>query len=121
MFPYLIFKSYFFLVLFILIILSLPAVGLCHNPFANARFPVNLDIKALKGLIVFSEMQSSSTDRQGPDKEPMSHNDAAEQILTLARIRAELQDPEQTKTHLLQADYGEDDLELRNGDSKRKQ
>ncbi|KAA6374929.1 MAG: hypothetical protein EZS28_029542, partial [Streblomastix strix] len=54
--------------------LTLPAVGLCHNPFANASFPVYLDIKALKGLIVFSEMQSSSTDRQGPDKEPMSHN-----------------------------------------------
>ncbi|KAA6358841.1 MAG: hypothetical protein EZS28_045632, partial [Streblomastix strix] len=59
-------------------------------------------------------------DRQGPDKEPMSHNDAAEQILTLARIRAELQDPEQTKAQLLQAGFGEDDLDLRTGDSKRK-
>ncbi|KAA6371353.1 MAG: hypothetical protein EZS28_033119, partial [Streblomastix strix] len=60
-------------------------------------------------------MQSSSTDKQGPDKEPMSHNDAAEQILTLARIRAELQDPEQTKAQLLQAGFGEDDLDLRSG------
>ncbi|KAA6376451.1 MAG: hypothetical protein EZS28_028022, partial [Streblomastix strix] len=100
--------------------ITLPAVGLCHNPFANASFPVYLDIKTLKGLIIFSEMQSSSTDRQGPDKEPMSHNDAAEQILTLARIRAELQHPEQTKAQLLQAGFGEDDLDLRSGDTKRK-
>ncbi|KAA6354273.1 MAG: hypothetical protein EZS28_050200, partial [Streblomastix strix] len=60
---------------------TLATVGLCHNPFANASFPVYLDIKALKGLIVFSEMQSSSTDKQGPDKEPMTHNEATEQIL----------------------------------------
>ncbi|KAA6400182.1 MAG: hypothetical protein EZS28_004282, partial [Streblomastix strix] len=65
-------------------------------------------------------MQSSSTDGQGPDKEPMSHNDAAEQILTLARIHAELQDPDQTKAQLLQAGFGEDDLDLRSGDTKRK-
>ncbi|KAA6371965.1 MAG: hypothetical protein EZS28_032508, partial [Streblomastix strix] len=65
-------------------------------------------------------MQSSSTDKQGPDKELMTHNDAAEQILTLARIRAELQDPEQTKAQLLQAGFGEDDLDLRSGDTKRK-
>ncbi|KAA6355928.1 MAG: hypothetical protein EZS28_048545, partial [Streblomastix strix] len=75
---------------------------------------------ALKGLIVFSEMQSSSTDKQGPDKEPMTHNDVAEQMLTLARIRAELQDPEQTKAQLLQAGFSEDDLDLRSGDTKRK-
>ncbi|KAA6357248.1 MAG: hypothetical protein EZS28_047224 [Streblomastix strix] len=50
----------------------------------------------------------------------MAYNDAAEQILTLARIRAELQDPEQTKAQLLQAGFGEDDLDLRSGDSKRK-
>ncbi|KAA6323761.1 MAG: hypothetical protein EZS28_054275, partial [Streblomastix strix] len=95
--------------------ITLPAVGLCHNPFANASFPVYLDIKALKGLIVFSEMQSSSTDKQGPDKELMTHNDAAEQILTLARIRAELQDPELTKAQFLQEGFGEDDLDLRSG------
>ncbi|KAA6370675.1 MAG: hypothetical protein EZS28_033798 [Streblomastix strix] len=65
-------------------------------------------------------MQSSSTDRQGPDKEPMSQNDAVEQIITIARIRAELQDPERTKAQLLQAGFGEDDLDLRTGDSKRK-
>ncbi|KAA6370312.1 MAG: hypothetical protein EZS28_034163, partial [Streblomastix strix] len=59
-------------------------------------------------------------DRQGPDKQSVTHNDAAEQILTLARIRAELQDPEQTKAQLLQAGFGEDDLDLRTGDSKRK-
>ncbi|KAA6368933.1 MAG: hypothetical protein EZS28_035540 [Streblomastix strix] len=65
-------------------------------------------------------MQSSSKDRQGPDKELMIHNDAAKQILILARIRAELQDPEQTKAQLLQAGFGEDDLDLRSGDTKRK-
>ncbi|KAA6390698.1 MAG: hypothetical protein EZS28_013775 [Streblomastix strix] len=65
-------------------------------------------------------MQRSSTDNQGPDKEPMSHNDAAEQILKLARIRAELQDPEQTKTQLLQAGINEDDLDFRSSDTRRK-
>ncbi|KAA6371570.1 MAG: hypothetical protein EZS28_032903 [Streblomastix strix] len=65
-------------------------------------------------------MQSSSADKQGPDKEPMSYNDAAEQILTLARICAELQDPEQTKAQLLQARFGEDDIDLRGGDTKSK-
>ncbi|KAA6361862.1 MAG: hypothetical protein EZS28_042611, partial [Streblomastix strix] len=50
----------------------------------------------------------------------MTHNDAAEQILTLVRIRAELQDPEQTKAQLLQAGFGKDDLDLRSGDTKRK-
>ncbi|KAA6362161.1 MAG: hypothetical protein EZS28_042313 [Streblomastix strix] len=102
------------------ILITLPAVGLCHNPFANASFPVYLNIKALKGLIVFSEMQSSSTDKQGPDKELMTHNDAAEQILILARIRTELYDPEQTKAQLLQAGFGEDNLDLRSCDTKRK-
>ncbi|KAA6402116.1 MAG: hypothetical protein EZS28_002363 [Streblomastix strix] len=65
-------------------------------------------------------MQSSTADKQGPDKEPMTHNDTAEKILTLARIRAELQDPEQTKAQLLQAGFSEDDLDLRSGDTKRK-
>ncbi|KAA6366458.1 MAG: hypothetical protein EZS28_038015, partial [Streblomastix strix] len=65
-------------------------------------------------------MQSSSTDKQSPDEETMTHNDAAEQILTLARIRAELQDPEQTKAQLLQAGFGEDDLDLRSCDTNRK-
>ncbi|KAA6397666.1 MAG: hypothetical protein EZS28_006809 [Streblomastix strix] len=65
-------------------------------------------------------MQTSSTDKQGPDKKLMTHNDAAEQILTLARIREELQDPEQTKAQLFQAGFSEDDLELRSGDTKRK-
>ncbi|KAA6388728.1 MAG: hypothetical protein EZS28_015742 [Streblomastix strix] len=50
----------------------------------------------------------------------MSHNDAAEQILTLARIRAELQDPEQKKAQILQAGLGEDDLDLRSSDMKHK-
>ncbi|KAA6371555.1 MAG: hypothetical protein EZS28_032918 [Streblomastix strix] len=95
-------------------------VRLCHNPFTDLSFPVYLDIKALKGLIVFSEMQSGSTDKQGLDKNPMSLNDAAEQILKLVRTRADLQDPEQTKAQLLQAEFGEDDLVLRNGDMKRK-
>ncbi|KAA6388319.1 MAG: hypothetical protein EZS28_016155 [Streblomastix strix] len=65
-------------------------------------------------------MQSRSTNKQGPDKELMTHNDAAEQILPLARIRAELQDTKQTKAQLLQAGFGEDDLDLRNGDIKLK-
>ncbi|KAA6399375.1 MAG: hypothetical protein EZS28_005095 [Streblomastix strix] len=65
-------------------------------------------------------MQSSSTDRQGLYKELMTRNDAAEQILTLAKIRAELQDQEQTKAQLLQAGFSEDDLDLRSGDTKRK-
>ncbi|KAA6363403.1 MAG: hypothetical protein EZS28_041070, partial [Streblomastix strix] len=42
----------------------------------------------------------------------MAYNDAAEQILTLERIRAELQDPEQTKAQHLQAGFGEDDQDL---------
>ncbi|KAA6391077.1 MAG: hypothetical protein EZS28_013396 [Streblomastix strix] len=58
-------------------------------------------------------MQSSSTDKQRPDKQLMTHNDAAEQILKLARIHSELQDPEQTKAQLLHARFGEDDLDLR--------
>ncbi|KAA6394878.1 MAG: hypothetical protein EZS28_009592, partial [Streblomastix strix] len=65
-------------------------------------------------------MQSISTDKQGLDKKLMTHNDSAVQILTLARIRAELQDPEQTKAQLLQAGFGEDDLDRRRDDSKRK-
>ncbi|KAA6368983.1 MAG: hypothetical protein EZS28_035489 [Streblomastix strix] len=63
-------------------------------------------------------MQSSSTDKQGPDKEPMTHNEAAEQILTLARIHAELQDPEQTKAQLVHVRFGEDDLDLRTNGTK---
>ncbi|KAA6363063.1 MAG: hypothetical protein EZS28_041411 [Streblomastix strix] len=58
-------------------------------------------------------MQSSSTDKQGPDKQPMTHNEAAEQILTLARIRAQLQDSEQTKAQLIHLRFGEDNLDLR--------
>ncbi|KAA6387180.1 MAG: hypothetical protein EZS28_017292 [Streblomastix strix] len=103
-----------------ILLIILPAVVLCRNPFAKASFPVYLDLNALKGLIVFSEMQSSSTDKQISDKELMTHNDAAEQIPTLARISAELQDSEQTKAQLLITGFGEDDLDLRSCDTNRK-
>ncbi|KAA6398499.1 MAG: hypothetical protein EZS28_005965 [Streblomastix strix] len=76
--------------------------------------------RRLRARSFFYEMQLSSTDKQGPDKELMTYNYAAEHILTLARIRAELQDPVQTKDQLLQAGFGEDDLDLRSGDTKRK-
>ncbi|KAA6326593.1 MAG: hypothetical protein EZS28_053930 [Streblomastix strix] len=65
-------------------------------------------------------MQSSSTNKQGPNKEPMTHNEATEQILTLTRIQAELQESVQTKAQLLQAEFSEDDLDMRSGDTKRK-
>ncbi|KAA6392987.1 MAG: hypothetical protein EZS28_011488 [Streblomastix strix] len=45
-------------------------------------------------------MQSCSTFKQGLDKESMSHNDAAEKILKVAKKLAELQDPEQTNEQL---------------------
>ncbi|KAA6362453.1 MAG: hypothetical protein EZS28_042019 [Streblomastix strix] len=74
--------------------------------------PLFICTQGNQGPDCFSEMQSESTDKQGPDKELMTYNDAAEQILTLARIRAEFKDPEQTKAQLLIAVIGENDVHL---------
>ncbi|KAA6324242.1 MAG: hypothetical protein EZS28_054213 [Streblomastix strix] len=50
----------------------------------------------------------------------MTYNYEAEQILTLARIGAELQDSEQTKAQFLQTRFDKDNLNLRGSDTKRK-
>ncbi|KAA6382679.1 MAG: hypothetical protein EZS28_021798 [Streblomastix strix] len=72
--------------------------------FRKCELPCLFGHKDAQGPVrFFLDRHSGSTDRQGPDKEPMSHND-----------------PEQTKAQLSQAKFGENNLDLRSGDTKRK-
>ncbi|KAA6354099.1 MAG: hypothetical protein EZS28_050373, partial [Streblomastix strix] len=93
---------------------------LYHNPFANASFSDYFDVMTLMSLIIFSEIQSISTGKQVLDNESIQDNDANEQILTLTGILAELQDPGQKKTQLLQMGFIEYNLDLRSGGLKCK-
>ncbi|KAA6362281.1 MAG: hypothetical protein EZS28_042192, partial [Streblomastix strix] len=88
--------------------------------FLQCNLPCIFGHKGAQGPDWFFWNVIKLNDKQGQGKQPMSHTCTAQQILTLARIHAELQDPEQTKAQLQQGGFSENDLDLRYSDTKHK-